>query len=162
MLQVYGHRLCFIPPKVRVVAREYDSVRSIVRLSPRISPGRKDQRLSRKCLSVTQNENLVAISFCYSPTGDRATAERHAQRLESCTAGRRRMKSEPRPLAQRRGEVAWPALYHNTDAATLGRMIQVARGGDNSDDTRRVACEPCNNRKSDRLISACGWLKHLH
>lgn len=130
------------------------------------------------------------------------------------------MKSEPRPLAQRRVEAAWLALDPNTDAKTLDRMIQVARagrrkrkeeqqqgqvsqgngshgqrariierdkatcymcsrrlaieditldhvvprsrGGDDGDDNLKVACEPCNSRKGDRLISECSWLKHLH
>src|SRR5690349_20242374 len=128
-------------------------------------------------------------------------------------------KPNRRQLAHMRITAAWLALDALTDAATLGRMIDVAftgrnrrkeeqrqgrvskptahdapgqrvriierdcatcymchrklafeeitldhvrprsRGGSEEDENLRVACEPCNNRKGDRLPEECEWLR---
>jgi hypothetical protein len=42
---------------------------------------------------------------------------------------------------------------------TLDHVRPRSRGGDDSEANLKVACEPCNNRKGDRLPEECEWLK---
>jgi 5-methylcytosine-specific restriction endonuclease McrA len=42
---------------------------------------------------------------------------------------------------------------------TLDHVRPRSRGGDESDDNLKVACEPCNNRKGGRLPEECEWPK---
>jgi 5-methylcytosine-specific restriction endonuclease McrA len=44
---------------------------------------------------------------------------------------------------------------------TLEHIIPRSRGGKTVESNLKVACEPCNNRKGNRLISECPWLSHL-
>jgi 5-methylcytosine-specific restriction endonuclease McrA len=45
------------------------------------------------------------------------------------------------------------------EEVTLEHVIPRSRGGDDSEANLKVACEPCNNRKGDRLPEECEWLK---
>jgi 5-methylcytosine-specific restriction endonuclease McrA len=45
---------------------------------------------------------------------------------------------------------------------TLGHVIPRSRGGKTIESNLKVACEPCNIRKGNRLVSECDWLTHLH
>ncbi len=44
---------------------------------------------------------------------------------------------------------------------TIDHVVPRSLGGNDEDSNLKVACEPCNNRKDDRLISECPWLSHL-
>lgn len=41
---------------------------------------------------------------------------------------------------------------------TLEHVIPRSRGGRTVESNLKVACEPCNNRKGNRLIEECEWL----
>lgn len=40
----------------------------------------------------------------------------------------------------------------------LDHVVPVSRGGAHSESNMRVACRPCNLRKSNKLLEECGWL----
>lgn len=42
---------------------------------------------------------------------------------------------------------------------TLEHVIPRSRGGKTDESNLKVACESCNNRKGDRLVEECEWLK---
>lgn len=42
----------------------------------------------------------------------------------------------------------------------LDHVVPLERGGDHTEANLKVACRPCNLRKSNRLPEECGWLKH--
>jgi 5-methylcytosine-specific restriction endonuclease McrA len=42
---------------------------------------------------------------------------------------------------------------------TLEHVIPRSRGGETVESNLKVACEPCNNRKGNRLVEECEWLK---
>ena len=95
--------------------------------------------------------------------------------IEAALAGRNHRKEDQRQGRVSQSEPSTPQRVRiiERDAATcymcrrklafeeitLDHVRPRSRGGDDSDSNLKVACEPCNNRKGDRLPEECEWLK---